>query len=242
MEPDGRGIGRGTGRPPNAGRQHRRLVVLGDRRIAGCAMVGRRLRFALVPLEPLENEHLCVPAMGAWHEVATLVRSLVLALYAREALHGRRRDQAAPCADGRRSASGPRPALPDRLPRRPRPDRRRPRPTGCSAPGSSARPTAELAPVMIRMPPANSFDSMVLPESRDRAGLTRLRLAPRFPRSADRCAGGSSVWPAPPSAGPPGHRPRRLVDDEADEVIGSLCGADLSRLHEHHAAARIGRR
>ncbi len=26
---------------------------------------------------------------------------------------------------------------------------------------------------MIRMPPANSFDSMVLPESRDRAGLTR---------------------------------------------------------------------
>ena len=39
------------------------------------------------------------------------------------------------------------------------------------------RPTAEFAPVMIRMPPANSFDSMVLPASRERAGLTRSRRA-----------------------------------------------------------------
>jgi len=30
---------------------------------------------------------------------------------------------------------------------------------------------------MIRMPPANSFDSMVLPASRERAGLTRSRRA-----------------------------------------------------------------
>ena len=30
---------------------------------------------------------------------------------------------------------------------------------------------------MIRMPPGNSFDSMVLPESRERAGRTRLRSA-----------------------------------------------------------------
>ena len=30
---------------------------------------------------------------------------------------------------------------------------------------------------MIRRPPANSFDSIVLPESLDRAGLTRLRSA-----------------------------------------------------------------
>ena len=41
--------------------------------------------------------------------------------------------------------------------------------------GVERSPTAELAPVMIRMPPANSFDSMVLPASRDRAGFTRSR-------------------------------------------------------------------
>jgi len=41
--------------------------------------------------------------------------------------------------------------------------------------GVDRSPTAEFAPVMIRMPPANSFDSMVLPASRDRAGLTRAR-------------------------------------------------------------------
>ena len=41
--------------------------------------------------------------------------------------------------------------------------------------GVERSPTAEFAPVMIRMPPANSFDSIVLPASRDRAGLTLSR-------------------------------------------------------------------
>ncbi len=41
--------------------------------------------------------------------------------------------------------------------------------------GVERSPTAEFAPVMIRMPPANSLDSIVLPASRERAGFTRSR-------------------------------------------------------------------
>jgi hypothetical protein len=37
------------------------------------------------------------------------------------------------------------------------------------------RPTALLAPVMTRTPPGNSFESTVLPESRDRGLCTSVR-------------------------------------------------------------------
>jgi hypothetical protein len=41
--------------------------------------------------------------------------------------------------------------------------------------GIDDSPAAEFAPVMIRMPPSNSFDSVVLPLSRERAGATFAR-------------------------------------------------------------------
>ena len=48
---------------------------------------------------------------------------------------------------------------------------------GRSRIGIDRRPVAELAPVRTRMPPGNSLDSIELPASRDRAGLTRSRSA-----------------------------------------------------------------
>src|SRR5690606_25786298 len=83
VEADRRRIGRLGRRPPLAGDQHRRLVVLLKRAVAGLAQVVRRLRLALVPLQPLEPEPLAMTTMGAWHEEAALVGRLVLALDAR---------------------------------------------------------------------------------------------------------------------------------------------------------------
>jgi len=38
------------------------------------------------------------------------------------------------------------------------------------------------------------------------------------------------------------HRPRGIVDDIANPIVARLGRADLSRLHEHDAPARVGRR
>src|SRR5512132_4694035 len=63
VKADGQWIGRGRRRPPLARCQHLRLVVLGDRLLAALAVIGRRLRLALFPLQPLELQPLTLTAV-----------------------------------------------------------------------------------------------------------------------------------------------------------------------------------
>src|SRR5512134_1616484 len=78
--------------------------MLGDRLLAALAVIGRRLRAALLPPEPLEGEILLFAAVRARHEEPPLVRGLVLALDPREALDRRRRSEEhlAPPGEGAR--------------------------------------------------------------------------------------------------------------------------------------------
>ena len=93
MEADRAGIGAFRGGPPLAGLEHGGLVVLLDPAVAGLAYIVCGLGLALVPAQPLELEPLHVPAMRARHEVAALVRGLVLPLDPREPLDRRRRGE-----------------------------------------------------------------------------------------------------------------------------------------------------
>ena len=100
-------------RPPFAGGQHRRLVVLRNGRVTGIAMVCRRLRFALLPAQPFELEPMHLPAMRARHEESALVARLVFAFDSAHATDRGRRDQEdlAPMGEGQR----PRLGEPDRV-------------------------------------------------------------------------------------------------------------------------------
>ena len=138
VEADRRRVGRGRRRPPLAALEHRRLVVLGDRRRRS----SRRRR----PRSPACPSPSAAARTSATVDVRSAGRRRSSAAGRRprtRARSGRARGSSAsrpgtPCAGARRSATAPRRATPDRLPRRPRPDRRRPRRGRCSAPGSSA--------------------------------------------------------------------------------------------------------
>ena len=123
-------------------------------RVAALAGVARRLRPVLAAASPSAAARTSATAArrSAGRRRSTAAgRSRVLALDPAEAADRRRRDQEH-LAVARRSATAPRRARPDRLPRRRRPDRRRPRREEDGSGRVERSPTAELAPVMIRMP------------------------------------------------------------------------------------------
>ena len=93
MKADAMRISRRRGGAPFTRRQHRRLVVLGDRLIAALAVIGGARRLTAGPLQALELEPLQQPAMRARHEESTLIARFEFAFDPRQALDRRCRDQ-----------------------------------------------------------------------------------------------------------------------------------------------------
>ena len=177
VEADRAGIGRRARSP--ATRRASSIAVLwcsAIAAVAGLADVVRGLGLALLPAQPLELQPLFMPAMRARHEVAPLVGGLVLALDAREAVdrRGRGEEDLRPPREGARARLGERDRIAFLVGRRrigidlvEEEIARRHRAQADRAVGAGHD----------QEPAGNSFDSMVLPASRERAGFTRSRSA-----------------------------------------------------------------
>ena len=208
VKADGERIDRRRRRPPFALGQHLRLVMLGDRLLAALADVGRRLRLALLPAQPLEREMLLLAAVRARHEVAPLVGGLVLPLDPRQPLDRRRRgeEHLAPPGEGARPRFGQRHRIALVVGRR--------------------RIGVDLVEEQVAHRHRAQADGRVgagqhqdaageLLRQHRVAGVARPRrrhlLAQRrgSPRSADRCAAARTASPARPTAAPPASAPAR---------------------------------
>jgi hypothetical protein len=191
---------------PFATLEHCRLVVFGNGSLAALAVILRRFRLAPLPAQPLEPQPLHRAAVRARHEIAPLVGRLELALDAAELPDRRRRDQEhlASVRERERARLGQRDRIAFLIGRRgvrvdlveeegpassaaPQPSLR--------LPGSGCRrrtPSTASCCQRLASPPA-----LLVPS------------ALGSPRSADRSAGASCAWRAPPSAGPPASVPAR---------------------------------
>lgn len=174
--------------------------------------------------------------MGAGQVIALLVGHLPLD--AAQPLQGRCRGQEGFCSDARRTASALRLARSDRLRRRHRPDRRRPRRETQRA-GIERSPTAALAPVRSSCPPREALaEDGVAAVARPRRHHQRPEVWTFLDQGSIRCCerrlASSTVGYRQEWAGRP-------VDAEAYPVVPRLGRADLRRLHEHHPLHRIAR-
>lgn len=102
-------------------------------------------------------------------------------------------------------------------------------------------PTAEFAPVITNTPPLKSFDSMVLPLSRDRAELTR------FLRVGQSSISGSIRWRRVTlghfhSWRDSHYRSGCLMNDIANPVIAAFGATDLRAFHKDDLLDRTARR
>ena len=213
--------------------------MLGDRLLAALADVGRRLRLALLPAQPLEREMLRLAAVRARHEVPPLVGGLVFPLDPRQPLDRRRRgeEHLAPPGEGARPRFGQRHRIALVVGRRrigvdlveeQVAHRHRAQADG----GVRSRHHQDAAGELLRQ---HGVAGVARARRRHLLAQSRAFLDQRIDALLREALGQLDRRLHRQ------HRPRRVVDDVADPVAAALAGAQLAAFHEHHPLRRMAR-
>ncbi len=240
MEADGMRILALGRRAPFAADEHRGLVVLLHRVVAGGAVIPRRLRRTLLPDQPLEAQPLHLATRRARHEEAPLVGGQVLPLDPAAARDGRRADQEglAPPAEGPRPRLGQRDRIAlagdvagigVHLVEEQEPRRHRAQPDRAVGPGQHQDAAGEFLRQHGVAAVACAGRCHPLPQRRcflqQRVNALAREALGQFHGRLHRQRGR-----------------RHVMHDVAEPVVAALRRSDLSALHEHDAPGGMHRR